>query len=70
MSEALNSRRNPLQLLLKYVPVPSVFVLAYLCGVALEYVRSTRQAIDALPSAGLIGGGLFVIGAALAGWDC
>jgi len=64
-----NSRRNPLQLLLQHVPVPWVFVLAYLCGVGLEYALPLLDpALKALAAVKVVGGGLFIAGAALAGW--
>jgi len=70
MNERLdNSRRNPLQRLMTHVPVPWVFVLAYLCGVGLEYaLPPPHPAVDATAAVKLVGAGLFVAGAALAGW--
>src|SRR5215813_8750618 len=63
-----NSRRNPLRLVMQHVPVPWVFVLTYLCGVGLEYALPMPPALKALVGAKLAGAGLFVAGAALAGW--
>ena len=69
MKERLdNSPRNPFQLLMQHVPVPWVFILAYLCGVGLEYALPMHPAIEALAAFKVAGGGLFVAGAALAGW--
>src|SRR5262249_58886086 len=69
MNDALdNSRRNPLRLVMQHVPVPWVFVLTYLCGVGLEYALPMPPALKALVGAKLAGAGLFVAGAALAGW--
>src|SRR5262249_1775589 len=50
------------------VPVPSAFVLACLCGVGLEYALATTLIGDAPRAVSVVGGGLFVAGAALAGW--
>ena len=69
MSDSLdNSPRSPVRLLMRYVPVPWVFVLAYLCGVALEYVAPTPPAVKANAAIKIAGAAAFVIGAALAGW--
>jgi len=70
MNERLdNSRRNPLQLLMQHVPVPWVFVLAYLCGVGLEYALPLiHPALETLAAVKVVGGVLFIAGAALAGW--
>jgi protein-S-isoprenylcysteine O-methyltransferase Ste14 len=61
-------RKNPIRLLLK-VPVPWVFVLGYLAGLALQVSLShsvLSQAEDRV-SAG-VGAGLFALGAVIAGW--
>ena len=70
MNERLdNSRRNPLQLLMQHLPVPWVFVLAYLCGAGLEYALPLlHPARETLSVVKIVGGGLFIAGAALAGW--
>jgi len=70
MNERLdNSRKNPLQLLVQHVPVPWVFVLTYLCGVGLEYgLPLIHPALESLSAVKVVGGGLFIAGAALAGW--
>jgi hypothetical protein len=62
-----NSRTNPFHVLLR-IPVPWVFVLGYLSSVALEYVVPTRPVMDGLPAIGIVGAGVFLLGAALAGW--
>jgi protein-S-isoprenylcysteine O-methyltransferase Ste14 len=56
----------PLGFLMR-VPVPWVFVLTYVLGAGLEAAGPRIVASDT-PLVGPIGGGLFVIGAALAGW--
>jgi protein-S-isoprenylcysteine O-methyltransferase Ste14 len=60
--------RNSLSASLMRMPVPWVFVLAYLIGVALEYLVP----LDVHPSlpidVGVIGAVLFGIGAIIAGW--
>jgi protein-S-isoprenylcysteine O-methyltransferase Ste14 len=63
-----NAARNPVRLLL-HVPVPWVFVLTYLIGVGVEFVRPSsipKQALSAIRTAGAV---LFVVGAAIAGWS-
>lgn len=61
-------RLNPIRLLLK-VPVPWVFVLGYLTGLALQLSRP-----HVVPSRGpngvsvVIGAGLFALGTVIAGW--
>jgi len=59
--------RNPFRLLL-HVPVPWVFVLAYLAGVGLEHALRSSVARPASPAIGLAGDALFLIGAVIAGW--
>ncbi len=58
---------NPVRFLLR-VPVPWVFVLTYLLGVALESARhgilSPKRALASV----IVGGVLFVVGAVIAGW--
>ena len=59
---------QPFRLLL-HVPVPWVFVLTYLLGVALERAWPTRPEVDLAPRLILIGGGfVFAAGAVLAAW--
>ena len=53
----------PLRLLLR-IPVPWVFVLTYLVGVALERVRPTRF----LAGMTAVGAMVFLVGAVIAGW--
>ena len=53
----------PLRLLLR-IPVPWVFVLAYLAGVAIERLRPTTV----LAGHAAIGAAVFVVGALIAGW--
>jgi protein-S-isoprenylcysteine O-methyltransferase Ste14 len=50
------------------LPVPWVFVLSYLVGVALEHLLPLRIVAKAPPHIGLIGAVLFGIGALVAGW--
>jgi protein-S-isoprenylcysteine O-methyltransferase Ste14 len=61
------SNKNPFRLLM-HVPVPWVFVLAYLIGVGLQYAWPPHLATVALPGVSITGGLLFGIGAAIAGW--
>jgi protein-S-isoprenylcysteine O-methyltransferase Ste14 len=58
----------PLRVLLR-VPVPWVFVLAYLLGVALERALSPHVGLAADPNLALaLGGVMLAIGAFIAGW--
>jgi protein-S-isoprenylcysteine O-methyltransferase Ste14 len=63
----MTSSRNPIRLLL-HLPVPWVFVLGYLIGVAAEHFwpLPTLDLPDSYLSAA--GGFVFGIGAAIAGW--
>jgi len=56
---------NPIRLLLN-IPVPWVFVLAYLAGVGVDI--AWRSAGPTLPVPAAVGVVLFVIGAVIAGW--
>jgi protein-S-isoprenylcysteine O-methyltransferase Ste14 len=59
--------KNPMRFLMR-VPVPWVFVLTYLLGVVLEFLRpGTCSPMMALVSV-IAGGVVFVVGAVLAGW--
>ncbi|HEX4414726.1 MAG TPA: isoprenylcysteine carboxylmethyltransferase family protein, partial [Lacipirellulaceae bacterium] len=58
--------RNPIRLLL-HLPVPWVFVLGYLLGVALEHFWPL-DAIDQLAYFQFVGGVVLGIGVAIAGW--
>jgi protein-S-isoprenylcysteine O-methyltransferase Ste14 len=62
----VESKRNPIRLLL-HLPVPWVFVLVYLVGVAFERVWPTHT-IEHVPYLGVAGGVALGIGAAIAGW--
>lgn len=64
---------NPLRLsslfrFLLRIPVPWVFVLAYLAGVGLERVR--RSGVHPTAPRGVVvpGAALFIVGATIAGW--
>jgi protein-S-isoprenylcysteine O-methyltransferase Ste14 len=59
--------KNPIQLLMR-IPVPWMFVLTYLVGVGLEYVYPFNLPLKAPPSVSIAGGGLFAMGAVIAGW--
>lgn len=50
------------------VPVPWVFVLAYLCGVAIDLAFPLRPPLEAMTAVKLFGGVLFIAGALVAGW--
>jgi len=68
MSEQAPRRVGKLFQVLMRVPVPWVFVLAYLAGVALEYVCFRHRSFyhsSLVTDMGII---LFVVGAALAAW--
>jgi protein-S-isoprenylcysteine O-methyltransferase Ste14 len=58
---------NPILVLLR-VPVPWVFVLAYLIGVGLEFVRPTILFLKAPQLTTSVGAMLFTAGAIIAGW--
>jgi len=60
-------RRNPVRLLLR-IPVPWVFVLAYLAGVGVEFAWRAHAPGPTLPVPTGMGAVLFVIGAIIAGW--
>jgi protein-S-isoprenylcysteine O-methyltransferase Ste14 len=62
----VESKRNPIRLLL-HLPVPWVFVLVYLIGVAVERAWP-MQLIEHVPYLGVAGGIALGIGAAIAGW--
>ena len=59
--------KNPVLLLMR-IPVPWVFVLTYFAGVGLEYVCPFALPMEAPRGIGIAGGGLFAIGAVIAGW--
>ena len=59
--------KNPFRLLL-VVPVPWVFVLAYLVGVAVEHWYPTTLFLRAPQTTTMIGAMLFTAGAILAAW--
>lgn len=59
--------KNPLRLLMR-IPVPWVFVLAYLVGAGLEQVWPLGLHPAPPRSIGIAGGVLFAIGAGIAGW--
>jgi len=61
------SSKNPFRLLI-HVPVPWVFVLTYLVGAGVQYAWSPHLATVALPGIRIMGGVLFGIGSAIAGW--
>ena len=68
MPDRLVNRTNPLRFLMRYVPVPWVFVLAYLFGFGLQYVVPVRPPAGEWRALNIAGGGLFVAGAGLAAW--
>ncbi len=59
--------KNPVRFLM-HLPVPWVFVLAYLLGVALERVHHGTISPRAAQVSTIVGGVLFVVGAGIAGW--
>ena len=62
----MDFKRNPIRLLL-HVPVPWVYVLAYLVGFAVERVWPTHV-LEQVPYVGIVGGLVLGLGAAIAGW--
>jgi protein-S-isoprenylcysteine O-methyltransferase Ste14 len=58
---------NPLQFLMR-VPVPWVFVLAYLVGAGLESIRRVTIRPEAANVSTIAGAVLFAVGAVIAGW--
>jgi protein-S-isoprenylcysteine O-methyltransferase Ste14 len=58
---------NPVRFLL-HVPVPWVFVLTYLLGVALEHVLPRTISPTAASISTIAGAVLFAVGALIAGW--
>jgi protein-S-isoprenylcysteine O-methyltransferase Ste14 len=62
----MSSSRNPIRLLL-HLPVPWVFVLVYLIGVAAEYLWPLHLSDD-VPYLTFIGGAILGVGVAIAGW--
>jgi protein-S-isoprenylcysteine O-methyltransferase Ste14 len=54
--------------LLLRIPVPWVFVLGYLAGVAVERALRPHVALESLPGLALAGGVVFLVGAFIAGW--
>lgn len=61
-------RGNPLRLLI-HIPVPWVFVLAYLVGAGLEFVYPSHTGTAPLHGISVAGVVLFAIGAAIAAWS-
>jgi len=59
--------KNPVRFLL-HVPVPWVFVLTYLLGVALEHAHSSAISPTGAVVSTKAGAVLFAIGAVIAGW--
>jgi protein-S-isoprenylcysteine O-methyltransferase Ste14 len=59
--------KNPVRFLL-HVPVPWVFVLTYLLGVALEHVHHATISATAALVSRTAGAVLFALGAVIAGW--
>lgn len=63
----MESSRNPIRLFL-HLPVPWVFVLVYLIGVAAEYFWPLHLLGLSNNHLGAVGGVILGIGAAIAGW--
>jgi protein-S-isoprenylcysteine O-methyltransferase Ste14 len=59
--------KNPIRFLM-HVPVPWVFVLTYVLGVALEFVRPWTVSPTATRASVITGGVLFAVGAVIACW--
>jgi protein-S-isoprenylcysteine O-methyltransferase Ste14 len=62
------SSRNPIRLLM-HVPVPWVFVLAYLAGAGLELAYPSHAGTEPLRGVRITGIVLLVIGAVIAAWS-
>src|SRR5215472_10592903 len=60
--------KNPLRLLMR-IPVPWVFVLAYLIGAGLEHCAPFELWNITASSVGVVGYALFAVGAVIAGWS-
>src|SRR5262245_4085719 len=58
---------NPIRLLM-HIPVPWVFILAYLMGAGLEFAYPSHAYTEPLYGVRVAGGTLFATGAAIAGW--
>jgi protein-S-isoprenylcysteine O-methyltransferase Ste14 len=58
---------NPFKVLM-HIPVPWVFMLAYLIGLCVELALRPHGFVDALPGAGIGGGVLLALGCLVAGW--
>jgi protein-S-isoprenylcysteine O-methyltransferase Ste14 len=67
MSNAMLGKRNPLRLLM-HIPVPWVFILAYLIGVSLELALRSGASTNR-PGVVIAGGAVFLVGAIIAGWS-
>ena len=67
MSQRERPVRNPFRLLL-HIPVPWVFVLAYLVGVCLELPFRPNGGGHS-SAIGKVGAGAFTVGAVIAGWS-
>lgn len=59
--------KNPFRVLMR-IPVPWVFVLTYLLGVAIERVTNSLTIGGAVSWAGAAGAALLAVGATIAGW--
>lgn len=59
--------KNPARFLL-HVPVPWVFILAYLVGVILEHKHSSYIPVKVAEQSTLVGAVLFSLGVVIAGW--
>jgi protein-S-isoprenylcysteine O-methyltransferase Ste14 len=59
--------KNFIQFLMR-TPVPWMFILTYLVGVGLEYGYPFALPLKAPRSVSIAGGGLFAMGAVIAGW--
>ena len=59
--------RNLSRILLR-IPVPWVFILAYLLGVGLELAFPIVKHKTGMGSIGIAGGVIFIVGAVIAGW--
>jgi protein-S-isoprenylcysteine O-methyltransferase Ste14 len=67
-SNATRMSQNPFRLLL-HVPVPWVFILAYLCGVALEFIfPGSFHSPETNRAGSILGGILLATGVAIAAW--
>ena len=68
MTAGRPGEQNPIRWVMR-IPVPWVFVLAYVLGVGLDYLLPFRLHPDAPLGIAIVGAVLFCLGAIVAGWS-